>query len=80
MADEENQAQQPEATQPEAAETKPEAAAEAPAEESQAKADRAMCMSSPAADAGTCDLVPIVVLILALSAAARRSAGRRPIG
>ena len=37
MADEENQAQQPEATQPEAAETKPEAAAEAPAEESQAK-------------------------------------------
>ena len=39
MADEENQAQQPEATQPEAAETKPEAAAEAPAEESQAKAE-----------------------------------------
>ena len=37
MADEENQAQQPEATQPEAAETKPEAAAEAPAKESQAK-------------------------------------------
>ena len=37
MADEENQAQQPEATQPEAAETKPEAAAEAPAEESPAK-------------------------------------------
>ena len=37
MADEENQAQQPEATQPEAAETKLEAAAEAPAEESQAK-------------------------------------------
>ena len=36
MADEENQAQQPEATQPEAAETKPEAAAEAPAKESQA--------------------------------------------
>ena len=39
MADEENQAQQPEATQPEAAEIKPEAAAEAPAEESQAKAE-----------------------------------------
>ncbi len=39
MADEENQAQQPEATQPEAAETKPEAAAEAPAEESQAKTE-----------------------------------------
>ncbi len=39
MADEENQAQQPEATQPEAAETKPEVAAEAPAEESQAKAE-----------------------------------------
>ena len=39
MADEENQAQQPEATQPEAAETKLEAAAEAPAEESQAKAE-----------------------------------------
>ena len=39
MADEENQAQQPEATQPEAAETKPEAAAEAPAEEIQAKAE-----------------------------------------
>ena len=39
MADEENQAQQPEATQPEAAETKPDAAAEAPAEESQAKAE-----------------------------------------
>ena len=39
MADEENQAQQPEATQPEAAETKPEAAAEAPAEESQAKSE-----------------------------------------
>ena len=37
MADEENQTQQPEATQPEAAETKLEAAAEAPAEESQAK-------------------------------------------
>lgn len=37
MADEENKAQQPEATQPEAAETKPEAAAEATAEESQAK-------------------------------------------
>ena len=37
MADEEKQAQQPEATQPEAAETKLEAAAEAPAEESQAK-------------------------------------------
>ena len=37
MADEENQAQQPEATQPEASETKPEAAAEAPAEESQSK-------------------------------------------
>ena len=37
MADEENKAQQPEATQPEAAETKLEAAAEAPAEESQAK-------------------------------------------
>ena len=39
MAEEENQAQQPEATQPEAAETKPEAAAEAPAEESQAKTE-----------------------------------------
>ena len=39
MADEENQAQQPEVTQPEAAETKPEAAAEAPAEESQAKTE-----------------------------------------
>ena len=39
MADEENQAQQPEATQPEAAETKPEAAAEAPAEESQARTE-----------------------------------------
>ncbi len=39
MADEENQAQQPEATQPEAVETKPEAAAEAPAEESQAKTE-----------------------------------------
>ena len=39
MADEENQAQQPEATQPEAAEIKPEAAAEAPAEESQAKTE-----------------------------------------
>ena len=39
MADEENQAQQPEATQPEAAETNLEAAAEAPAEESQAKAE-----------------------------------------
>ena len=39
MADEENQAQQPEATQPEAAETKPEAAAEAPAKESQAKTE-----------------------------------------
>ena len=39
MADEENQAQQPEATQPEAAETKPEAAAEAPAEDSQAKTE-----------------------------------------
>ena len=39
MADEENQAQQPEATQPEAAETKPEAAAEAPAEESPAKTE-----------------------------------------
>ena len=39
MADEENQAQQPETTQPEAAETKPEAAAEAPAEESQAKTE-----------------------------------------
>ena len=39
MADEENQAQQPEATQPEAAETKLEAAAEAPAEESQAKTE-----------------------------------------
>ena len=40
MADEENQAQQPEATQPEAAETKPEAAAEATAEEkSQAKTE-----------------------------------------
>ena len=37
MADEENKAQQPQATQPEAAETKLEAAAEAPAEESQAK-------------------------------------------
>ena len=37
MADEENKAQQPEATQPEAAETKLEAAAEAPAEEGQAK-------------------------------------------
>ena len=39
MADEENQAQQPEATQPEAAETKLEAAAEALAEESQAKTE-----------------------------------------
>ena len=39
MADEEKQAQQPEATQPEAAETKLEAAAEAPAEESQAKTE-----------------------------------------
>ena len=39
MADEENQAQQPEATQPEAAETKPEAVAEATTEESQAKAE-----------------------------------------
>ena len=39
MADEENQAQQPEATQPEAAKTKLEAAAEAPAEESQAKTE-----------------------------------------
>ena len=39
MADEENQAQQPEATQPEAAETKREAAVEAPAEESQAKTE-----------------------------------------
>ena len=39
MADEENQLQQPEATQPEAAETKLEAAAEAPAEESQAKTE-----------------------------------------
>ena len=39
MADEENQAQQPEATQPEAAETNLEAAAEAPAEESQAKTE-----------------------------------------
>ena len=39
MADEENQAQQPEATQPEAAETKPEVAAEAPAEENQAKTE-----------------------------------------
>ena len=39
MADEENQSQQPEATQPEAAETKPDAAAEAPAEESQAKTE-----------------------------------------
>ena len=39
MADEENQAQQPEATQPEAAETKPEAIAEATTEESQAKAE-----------------------------------------
>ena len=39
MADEENQAQQSEATQPEAAETKPEAAAEAPAEESPAKTE-----------------------------------------
>ena len=39
MADEEKQAQQPEATQPEAAETKPEAAAEAPAEESPAKTE-----------------------------------------
>ena len=39
MADEENQAQQPEPTQPEAAETKLEAAAEAPAEESQAKTE-----------------------------------------
>ena len=39
MEDEENQAQQPEATQPEAAETKPDAAAEAPAEESQAKTE-----------------------------------------
>ena len=39
MADEENQAQQPEATQPEASETKPEAAAEASAEESQAKTE-----------------------------------------
>lgn len=39
MADEENQAQQPEAIQPEAAETKPEAAAEAPAKESQAKTE-----------------------------------------
>ena len=39
MADEENQAQQPEATQPQAAETKLEAAAEAPAEESQAKTE-----------------------------------------
>ena len=39
MADEENKAQQPEATQPEAAETKLEPAAEAPAEESQAKAE-----------------------------------------
>ena len=41
MADEENQAQQPEATQPEAAEAKPETAAEAPAEESSAKAEAA---------------------------------------
>ena len=39
MADEENQTQQPEATQPEAAETKREAAVEAPAEESQAKTE-----------------------------------------
>ena len=39
MADEENQAQQPEATQPEAAEAKPETAAEAPAEETPAKAE-----------------------------------------
>ena len=39
MADEENQAQQPEATQPEAAETKPEAVAEATTKESQAKAE-----------------------------------------
>ena len=39
MADEENQAQQPEATQPEASETKPEEAAEASAEESQAKTE-----------------------------------------
>ena len=39
MADEENQAQQPEATQPEAAETNLEAAAEAPAEESHAKTE-----------------------------------------
>ena len=39
MADEENKAQQPEATQPEAAETKPEVAAEAPAEESQDKTE-----------------------------------------
>ena len=39
MADEENKAQQPEATQPEAAETKLEAAAEAPAVESQDKTE-----------------------------------------
>ena len=39
MADEENQAHQPEANQPEAAEAKPETAAEAPAEETPAKAE-----------------------------------------
>ena len=39
MADEENKAQQPEATQPEAAETKLEAAAEAPAVESKDKTE-----------------------------------------
>ena len=39
MADEENQAHQPEATKPEAAETKPEAVAEATTEESQSKAE-----------------------------------------
>ena len=39
MADEENQTQQPEASQPEAAETKLEAAAEAPPEESQDKTE-----------------------------------------
>jgi len=47
MADEENQAQQPEATQP-GAETKPEAAAEAPAEEKAAKSEPTAKVAKPA--------------------------------
>lgn len=47
MAEEENQAQQPEATQPEA-ENKPEAAAEAPAEEKPAKSEPTAKEAKPA--------------------------------